>query len=70
MRQIIGIVLIVIAIGLAYMGITEFNQSTASVEIANIELSASDGQGKTTAFIYLGLALVSFIAGTFLVAKK
>lgn len=70
MKKIIGIIIIVIAMGLGYMGITKIGESTASVEIVGIELSASDEGGQTTGYIYLGLAVISFIGGIVLVSQK
>ena len=70
MNKIIGIVLIVGAVFLAYMGITTLQNSTASAEILGVELSASDGGGQMTGVIYLGLGLVAFLGGLFLIRKK
>jgi len=70
MKKIIGIVLIVLALFLGYSGITKFSNSGKSVEIVGIELTAEDNQKKSTAFIYLGCAVLSFIGGVVLVQKK
>lgn len=56
--------------GLGYLGVNKINESSASVEVIGIELSASDEAGKTTGYIYLGLALASFIGGIVLVCQK
>lgn len=70
MKKTIGIILIVISIGLGYLGITKFMNSGESVEVVGIELSAQDNSKKTTAFIYLGLAVVSFGGGIFLIRSS
>jgi UDP-N-acetyl-D-mannosaminuronate dehydrogenase len=70
MKKIIGIGLIVLSIGLGYMGITEFSNSGESVEVIGIEISAEDNKQKTTGIIYLGLAVASFIGGVSLVKSK
>ncbi len=70
MKKIIGILLIILALYLGYVGITKFSNSGESVEIVGIEISAEDSKKKSTSFIYLGLAVVSFIGGIGLVSKK
>ncbi len=70
MKRIIGILLILLACYLGYAGITKFSNSSQSVDIIGIEISAEDNQKKSTAFIYLGFALLSFIGGIILVKEK
>ncbi len=70
MKKIIGILLIILALYLGYLGINKFSNSGESVEIVGIEISAEDSKKKSTSFIYLGLAVVSFIGGIGLVSKK
>lgn len=70
MKKIIGIILIVVALVLGYFGIQGFQQSSNSVEILGMEISADDKGGKETAYIQLGLAVVSLIGGVVLVGKK
>lgn len=70
MKRIIGILLLVLALYLGYVGLTSFANSSESVEILGLELSAEDSQQKTTSFVYMGFALLSFIGGIFLVKDK
>lgn len=70
MKKPIGIVLIILALILGYLGITKVSNSGSSIKIVGIELSATDEGKKTEGFIYLGLALVSFIGGVSIVNKK
>lgn len=70
MKSGIGIVLIIVALVLAYMGYQEFDQSRAAIEIGDLELSASDSDGKTTAYIYWGIGLIALLAGAALVKSK
>lgn len=69
MKRVIGMLLIGLAIYLGYMGITKFSNSGESVEIIGIEISAEDSQKKSTAFVYLGLSVISFIGGLGLLKK-
>ncbi|MFT4536407.1 MAG: hypothetical protein ACI9P5_003783 [Saprospiraceae bacterium] len=70
MNKGIGIVLIVLAVVLAYMGINAVSDSGGSVEVIGIELSAEDSGMKTQGFIYLALSVVSFIGGLSILRKK
>lgn len=70
MKKYIGIFLIVLSLGLGYFGVTKFSNSGESVEIIGIEISAEDSQKKTSAFIYLGLAVASLIGGITLMKGK
>ena len=70
MNKAIGIILIIVACGLGYLGANNVNNSEASVEIVGVELSATDEGGKTTGFIYLGLAVVALIGGVTMMGRK
>jgi len=70
MKNIIGVFLIILAVGLGYMGVNKVSNSGSSVEVIGIELSASDEGKKTTGLTYLGLAVVSLIGGITLMVKK
>ena len=70
MKNIIAGVLIVLAIGLGYMGINKLSSSSESVEILGLELTASDNDEKTTAYVYLGLAVISLVGGVVIGTKK
>lgn len=70
MNQSIGIALIILAVVLAYFGITTISDSGGSVEVVGIELSAEDEGMKTQGFIYLGLSVLSLVGGITLLKKK
>ncbi len=70
MKAIIGVILIVAALFLGYLGINQVQKSANSVEVLGIELSAEDKGGKETGYIELGLGVVSLVAGIYLLGKK
>ncbi len=70
MNKFLGILLIILSLYLGYLGVTSFSNSGQSVDIVGVEISAEDNQQKLTSFIYLGLALVSFIGGIFLTQNR
>jgi len=55
---------------LGYAGITKFSNSGESVEVLGLEISAEDSKKKSTAFIYLGLAVASLIGGVTLLKSQ
>ena len=70
MRKVIGIILIVGALILGYIGINDLNESSASVEVLGLEISAEDNSAKEMAYVKIGLGVVALIAGVYLVGKK
>ena len=70
MKTVFGILLIVAALFLGYLGINQVQKSANSVEVLGIELSAEDKGGKETGYIELGLGVVSLVAGIYLLGKK
>lgn len=70
MKRIIGICLIILSLYLGFAGVTKFSNSGHSVDIIGIEITAVDNQEKSSSYIYLGFALLSFIGGIVLVQTK
>ena len=63
MKSIVSILLIVAGLFFAYLAISTFQASTASVSFLGIDLSASDEGGQTTAILYGVVAVVCFVLG-------
>ncbi|MDO5665884.1 MAG: hypothetical protein Q4G63_11600 [Bacteroidia bacterium] len=70
MKQVIGIILIVGAVILGYLGITNLQKSSKSVEILGVEITAQDNKGKEIAYIEIGAAVLSLIGGIYLLGQK
>ena len=70
MKTIVGIILIVVAIILAYLGITGLQESSTAVNILGIELKAEDSGGKQIAIIELVGSIISFLGGIYLLGSK
>lgn len=70
MKTVIGIILIVVALILAYLGITGFQESTSAVNILGIELRAEDSSAKEVAIFQLVGAVIAFVGGLFLLNSK
>lgn len=70
MKKIIGVVLIVLAMALGYMGYERVTNSGKSVKLAGVELSATNQDKQTEGYLFLGGAFVAFVGGIVLVGKK
>ena len=70
MKSIIGIILIAGAIILGYLGITNLQKSSKSVEILGVEITAEDNKGKEIAYVEIGVAIITLIGGIYLLGQK
>ena len=69
MKKVIGILLIVAAIVLGYLGITGASQSETSVDLLGLEITAQDSNAKQTAYIELALGVVALVGGVYLMGQ-
>ena len=69
MKTIIGIILILAAVFLGYLGIQKWDKSSKSLSIGKLEISADNTSGRNTAYIYLGGAIILLIGGIVIVKK-
>ncbi|WP_318639992.1 hypothetical protein [Flavobacterium ardleyense] len=68
--KLIGIVLIVVSLGFAYMGFNKVSANTAEINVLGLEIDASNESGKSQGYIYLGLAAVLFAGGVYTLNSK
>ncbi len=61
----IGAILIIISLGLGYVGFNKVSANSASVKVLGLEIDASNESGKTQGYIYLGLAVALFAGGIY-----
>ena len=69
-NRIIAVILIVVGLFLGYQGIEKLDNSSASVEIGGLELSANNESAKSTAFVYLGGAAFLLLGGVYVMKRK
>jgi hypothetical protein len=69
-KKIIGILLIVTALLLGYQGIQKLDNSSASLEIGELEIAAKDQSSQTTGFIYLGGAALLLLGGVVITKRS
>jgi hypothetical protein len=68
--KIIGAVLIIISLGIGYVGFNKIADSTNSIKLLGVKIDASNESGKEQGYLYLGLALVLFVGGIYTVNKS
>ena len=68
--KVIGIILIVISLGVGYIGANKIADSTKEINFLGLKIDASNESGKQQGFIYLGLAIVLFAGGVYAVKKS
>jgi hypothetical protein len=67
--KIIGAILIIISLGIGYVGFNKIADSSNSVKLLGVEIDASNESGKEQGYLYLGLAIVLFVGGIYTVNK-
>jgi hypothetical protein len=69
MKQIIGIILIIAAIAMGYLGYDKMQNSKAGIKIGDLEISASNKTSSESAYILLGLGAVCLLGGIVLLSR-
>lgn len=70
MKSVFGIILVVVALILGYLGVNQIQESTSAVKVLGIEVRVEDKGSKETGYIQLGLGVVSLAAGIYLLGKR
>lgn len=68
--KIIGALLIIVSLGIGYIGVNKISASTKEVNLFGLKIEASDESGKQQGYIYLGLAVVLFGGGLYTINKS
>ncbi len=55
---------------MGYMGIRGLGESSKSVELLGMEITAEDGAAKQNAYIELGLGVIALVGGVYLLGGK
>jgi hypothetical protein len=67
--KIIGAILIIISLGIGYIGFNKIADSTNSINVLGVQIEASNDSGKEQGYLYLGLAILLFVGGIYTVNK-
>ena len=68
--KIIGAILIIISLGVGYVGFNKIADSTNSINLLGVQIDASSESGKQQGYLYLGLAIILFVGGIYTVNKS
>ena len=66
----IGIILIIISLGIGYLGFTKIADNTNKINFLGIKIEASNESQKQQGFIYLGLGILLFVGGIYTLNKS
>lgn len=69
-KKIIGIVLIVAGLLLGYMSGQKISENSSSVEVFDLKVDMSDKSEVNQGYIYLGLAVLLFGGGIYMLKNK
>lgn len=67
--QIIGAVLIIISIGIGYVGFNKIADNTQQINLLGLKIGASNESGKQQGYMYLVLGIVLFASGIYTINK-
>lgn len=70
LSKIIGIVLIVVSLGIGYLGLNKVQENSSEVNLLGIKIEASDEYAKQEGYMYIGFAVLLFIGGIYTVNKS
>ena len=70
MKNLIVLILLIAGIALAVMRVQTYQESSASLNLLGMEISANDESGQRSAMLYFALALASLAAGYFVWKKR
>ncbi|WP_124019457.1 hypothetical protein [Flavobacterium hydrophilum] len=68
--KIIGIILIVISLGVGYVGINKIADNTKEINLLGLKIDASNESGKEQGYLYLGVAVILLAGGIYTVNKS
>lgn len=66
----IGIVLIVLSLGIGYLGFNKVQENTNKINLLGIKIEASDESGKQEGYLYIGCAVLLFVGGLYTLNKS
>lgn len=68
--KIIGAVLILISLGIGYIGFNKIANNTNKINFLGMKIEASNESGKQEGYIYLGLGIILFVGGIYTINKS
>ncbi len=69
MKQTVGIILLIAALALGYLGYDKMQNSKAGIKIGDLEISATDKGSNNDAYMFFGLGVICLIGGVVMISK-
>lgn len=69
MKQTIGIILVIVALALGYLGYDKMQNSKAGIKIGDLEISATDQSSNKDAYLFFALGAVALVGGLVTLSK-
>lgn len=69
MKQTVGIILLLVALALGYLGFDKMQNSKAGIKIGDLEISATDKTSNESAYLLLGLGAVCLLGGIVMISR-
>ena len=69
MKQFLPYILLVSGLALGIFGFTKLDDSSASMAIGDVEISATDEGSQTQAYVLIGIGVIGVLAGVGLMTK-
>ena len=69
MKQTVGIILLIAALALGYLGYDKMQNSKAGIKIGDLEISAKDKGSNNDAYMFFGLGVICLIGGVVMISK-
>lgn len=68
--KIIAAVLIMVSLGIGYLGYNKISESTNQVNVLGLEIEASNESGKQEGYLFMGMAVLLFLGGIYTLNKS
>lgn len=70
LSKIIGAALIVLSIGMGYLGLDKIKENTVKINLLGLKIDASNESEKQQGYLYLGLAVLLLGGGLYSLNKS
>ena len=70
LSKILGAILILISLGIGYIGFNKIVDSTNKINLLGLKIDASNESGKEQGYLYLGLGGLLFAGGIYTLNKS
>jgi hypothetical protein len=69
LSKILGTILILISLGIGYIGFNKIADNTNKINLLGLKIDASNESGKQQGYLYLGFGILLFVGGIYTLNK-